>query len=109
MGEPVRETDVQSSHGGDKSASLAAKRDDVHLLGVVMHNEGTLDGTSAVHRDIIVNKLGAIRKSSADGTFKDDESLFDTKPTFVTGLTPVYGDQKTVSLIRSIVDPQCPD
>jgi hypothetical protein len=43
------------------------------------------DGTSAVHRDIMVDKLGMICKSSVGEKFEDDESLLDTKPTFTTG------------------------
>lgn len=55
-------------------------------LGAAFHNEGTIEGTLAVHESIWLEKLG----------YKRENNIFKTR------LWPTYGDQLTAQHIRSV-------
>lgn len=65
---------------------LDAQKTTLRQLGAIWQNEGTIDGTIAVHEDIWGTKLGC----------KTDDAIFSTR------LWLVYGDQLTAHHIRSV-------
>jgi hypothetical protein len=60
----------------------------LHHLGAIFFDEGTVDGTYGVHSDIWLSKMG----------FSEDPSKND----FDDRLWLVHGDQKTTQMIRSV-------
>jgi hypothetical protein len=60
----------------------------IYQLGAIFCNEGTVEGTYAVHEDIFLKQFGY----SPEGEKND----------FATRLWLVWGDQKTAELIRSV-------
>ena len=67
---------------------IAHSNSAVYQQGAIFADEGTLQGTYDVHRDIWLREFG----------FKDDDSAKD----FTERLWLVIGDQKNASFIRSI-------
>jgi hypothetical protein len=71
--------------------ALPAHRTKVWQLAAIFKDEGTLEGTYAVHDEIWKEQFG----------FKPDEDESDSKQ-FSERLWLVWGDQKTASLLRSV-------
>jgi hypothetical protein len=67
---------------------LAPQKMPMHQLGAIFHDEGTIEGTYGVHRDIWINKFGLKEE--------DEAHCFDDR------LWLVWGDQKTAQMIRSL-------
>jgi hypothetical protein len=74
---------------------LPAHRTKMFQLGAIFQDEGTLEGTYAVHDEIWKKQFG----------FRPDEDDSDQKH-FTDRLWPVFGDQKTASLLRSVCSMQ---
>ncbi|SMY22611.1 unnamed protein product [Zymoseptoria tritici ST99CH_1A5] len=67
-------------------SELPPSRCRYHPIGAIFQNEGTIDGTAAVHEDIWINKF----------KFVVDDPMFRNR------LWLVYGDQLTAMRIRSV-------
>ena len=65
---------------------------ELHHLGAIFYDEGTIEGTYQVHDDIWLSKM----------KFSDDPAKQD----FANRLWLVHGDQKTAELIRSLKSQQ---
>jgi hypothetical protein len=66
----------------------SGKHTSLHPLGAILHNEGTIEGNIALHKDIWIDKL---RFSEHDEDHHFDERLW-----------LVYGDQMTAQMIRTV-------
>ena len=75
--------------------ALPAHRTKVWQLAAIFKDEGTLEGTYAVHDEIWKEQFG----------FKPDEDESDSRH-FSERLWPVFGDQKTTSLLRTVCSMQ---
>jgi Family of unknown function (DUF6589) len=68
----------------------SGKHTSIHPLGTIFHNEGTIEGNVAVHKDIWIDKL--------------EFSECDEDGDFTQRLWLVYGDQMTAQMIRTVQD-----
>jgi hypothetical protein len=75
---------------------------EVHLLGAIFKDEGTIAGTQEVHNEIFLNKLRMVKDPATTGDTSSSHLPAEPVDEFQTRLFIVHGDEKTSSLIRSV-------